>query len=156
MFWLLGWVPDSLLIYIVNTILIVGAVGSFFSFFLLHRVVRWFPALAPYHLLLQIVSAVLLVAGIYMKGGYNVEASWRQKVADLEAKVKESEEKAKQVNEKIVIEYKDRVKVITETKVVVQEKIKEVEKVIDAQCKITPEAVNILNEAAKKPERTKQ
>ena len=156
MFWLLGWVPDSLLIYIVNTILIVGAVGSFFSFFLLHRVVRWFPALAPYHLLLQIVSAVLLVAGIYMKGGYDVEASWRQKVADLEAKVKESEEKAKQVNEKIVIEYKDRVKVITETKVVVQEKIKEVEKVIDAQCKITPEAVNILNEAAKKPERTKQ
>lgn len=156
MFWLLAWVPDSVLIYVVNTILIAGAVGSFFSFFLLHRVVRWFPAIAPYHLILQIISAVLLVGGIYFKGGYDAESSWRQRVADLEAKVKESEEKSKQVNEKIVVQYRDRVKVITDTKVVVQEKIKEVEKIVDAQCKVTPEAVNILNEAAKKPERTKQ
>lgn len=156
MFWLIGWIPDSLLAYAVNILLVVGAVSAFLSFFIIHRVVRWFPALAPYHLLIQIVSAVLLVAGLYFKGGYGVEMMWRERVAELEAKVKESEEKAKQVNEKIVIQYKDRVKVITDTKVVVQEKIKEVEKVVDAQCKITPEAVNILNEAAKKPERTKQ
>jgi len=156
MFWLLSWAPDSVLLYIVHTILIVGLVSSFLSFFLLHRIVRWFPALAPYHLLIQIVSAVLLVAGIYFKGGYDTEAEWRQRVAELEAKVKESEEKSKQVNEKIVVQYKDRVKVITDTKVVVQEKIKEVEKIVDAQCKITPEAVNILNDAAKKPERSKQ
>ena len=154
--WYLSFIPDSLLLYIVNGVLIAGAVGSFFTFFLLHRIVRWFPALAPYHLILQIISAVLLVVGLYFKGGYGVEMSWREKVADLEAKVKESEEQAKQANEKIVIQYKDRVKVITETKVVVQEKIKEVEKIVDAQCKITPEAVNILNDAAKKPERTKQ
>lgn len=154
--WYLSFIPDSLLLYIINSVLILGAVGSFFTFFLLHRVVRWFPALAPYHLLLQIVSAVLLVAGLYLKGGYGVEMSWRTKVAELEAKVKESEEKSKQTNEKIVTQYKDRVRVITDTKVVVQEKIKEVEKVVDAQCKITPEAVNVLNEAAKKPERIKQ
>lgn len=154
MFWMLSWVPDSVLLYLVHTILIVGLVSSFLSFFLLHRIVRWFPALAPYHLLIQIISAVLLVFGIYFKGGYDTEAEWRQRVADLEAKVKESEEKSKQVNEKIVVQYKDRVKVITDTKVVVQEKIKEVEKIVDAQCKITPEAVNILNEAAKKPERS--
>jgi len=154
--WYLSFIPDSLLVYIVNGILLVGAVGSFFTFFLLHRLVRWFPALAPYHLILQIISAGLLVAGLYLKGGYGVEMEWRTKVAELEAKVKESEEKAKETNEKIVIQYKDRVKVITDTKVVVQEKIKEVEKVVDAQCKITPEAVDILNQAAKKPERTKQ
>ena len=64
MFWLLAWIPDSVLLYVVHTILIIGAVSSFLSFFLLHRIVRWFPALAPYHLLLQIVSAVLLVDAI--------------------------------------------------------------------------------------------
>ncbi len=156
MFWLFSWVPDDVLLYVVHTILIIGAVSSFVSFFLLHRVLRWFPALAPYHLLIQIVSAVLLVAGIYFKGGYDTEAEWREKVATLEAKVKESEEKSKEINEKIVVQYKDRVKVIKDTQVIVQEKIKEVEKIVDAQCKVTPEAVNILNEAAKKPERTKQ
>jgi hypothetical protein len=153
MFWLLAWIPDGVLLYVVHTILIVGAISSFLSFFLLHRIVRWFPALAPYHLLLQIVSAVLLVAGIYLKGGYDTEAEWRQRVAELEAKVKESEEKSKEVNEKIVVKYKDRVKVIKDTQIVVQEKIKEVEKLVDAKCEVAPEAVNILNEAAKKPER---
>ncbi len=153
MFWLLAWIPDGVLLYVVHTILIIGAISSFLSFFLLHRIVRWFPALAPYHLLLQIVSAVLLVAGIYLKGGYDTEAEWRQRVAELEAKVKESEEKSKEVNEKIVVKYKDRVKVIKDTQIVVQEKIKEVEKLVDAKCEVAPEAVNILNEAAKKPER---
>ncbi len=153
MFWLLAWIPDDVLLYVVHTILIIGAVSSFLSFFLLHRIVRWFPALAPYHLLLQIVSAVLLVAGIYLKGGYDTEAEWRQRVAELENKIKVAEEKSKEVNEKIVVKYKDRVQVIKDTQIVVQERIKEVEKLVDAKCEVAPEAVNILNQAAKKPER---
>jgi preprotein translocase subunit SecF len=99
---------------------------------------------------------VLLVAGLYFKGGYAVEMQWRERVAELEAKVKESEEKAKEVNEKVVVEYRDRVKVVTETKIVIQEKIKEVEKIVDAQCKVAPEAVLIHNDAAKMPERNKK
>ena len=150
---MIGWIPDSLLAYAVNILLVVGAVSAFLSFFVIHRIVRWVPALAPYHLLLQIASAVLLVAGLYFKGGYGVEMAWRERVAELEAKIKESEEKSKQINEKIVVQYKDRVKVIKDTQVVVQEKIKEVEKIVDAKCEVAPEAINILNEAAKKPER---
>ena len=150
---MIGWIPDSLLAYAVNILLVVGAVSAFLSFFVIHRIVRWVPALAPYHLLLQIASAVLLVAGLYFKGGYGVEMAWRERVAELEAKIKESEEKSKQINEKIVVQYRDRVKVIKDTQVVVQEKIKEVEKIVDAKCEVAPEAINILNEAAKKPER---
>ena len=146
---MISWLPDSILIYAVNILLVVGAVSAFFSFFIIHRVVRWIPALAPYHLILQIVSAVLLVGGLYFKGGYGVEMQWRERVAELEAKVKESEERAKEVNEKVVVQYRDRVKVVTETKVVIQEKIKEVEKIVDAQCKVAPEALAIHNEAAK-------
>ncbi len=156
MFWMISWIPDSLLMYAVNILLIVGAVSAFLSFFIIHRIVRWLPALAPYHLILQIVSAALLVAGLYFKGGYGVEMMWRERVAELEAKIKESEEKAKQVNEKIVIQYRDKVKVVTDTKIVIQEKIKEVEKVVDGQCKVAPEAVIIHNDAAKMPEREKK
>jgi hypothetical protein len=35
--------------------------------------------------------------------------------------------------------------------VVIQEKLKEVEKVIDAKCEIDPSVISILNEAAKAP-----
>ncbi len=153
MFWIVSWIPDSMLAYVVNILLVVGAVSAFLSFFIIHRIVRWFPALAPYHLVIQVISAALLVAGLYFKGGYGVEMMWRERVAELEKKIQESEERAKQVNEKIVVKYKDRVKVIKDTQVVVQEKIKEVEKLVDAKCEVAPEAVNILNEAAKKPER---
>lgn len=154
--WMISWLPDSFLLYAVNILLVVGAVSAFLSFFIIHRIVRWFPALAPYHLILQIVSAVLLVAGLYFKGGYSVEMQWRERVAELEAKVKESEERAKEVNEKVVVQYRDRVKVVTDTKIVIQEKIKEVEKIVDAQCKVAPEAVSVHNDAAKMPERNKK
>jgi uncharacterized membrane protein YraQ (UPF0718 family) len=147
--WMLAFVPDAFLAYIVNAILIAGAIGTFFTFFILHKVVRWIPAIAPYHLILQIVSIVMLVAGVYLKGGYGVEMEWREKLRIAEERAKAAEEQAKVVNEKIVTVYKDRVKVVTETKFVIQEKIKEVEKIIDAQCKVAPEAVDIHNAAAK-------
>jgi hypothetical protein len=144
------------LLFIINTILAAGIIGTFLSFFLLHRLVRWFPALAPYHLLIQIVSIVLLVGGVYFKGGYGIEMAWRERAASLEAKIKVAEEKAKKNNEKIIIKYRDRVKVVTETKVVIEEKIKESAKVIDSQCIVATEAINILNEAAKMPEGIKK
>ena len=147
--WMLSFVPDSFLLYIVNAILIAGAIGTFLTFFILHRVVRWLPAIAPYHLILQIISIVLLVAGVYLKGGYGVEMEWREKLRVAEERARAAEEQAKVVNEKVVTVYKDKIKVVTDTKFVIQEKIKEVEKIIDKECKVAPEAVDIHNAAAK-------
>lgn len=147
--WLLSFVPDSFLSWIVNTILIVGAVGSFLTFFVLHRILNKFPALAPYYLLLQIVSALLLVSGIYLKGGYSVEMEWREKLRVAEERAKEAEAQAKVVNEKIVIQYRDRVKTVQENVVVYQDRIKEVEKIINQDCKVSPQVIDIHNDAAK-------
>ena len=120
--WMLSFIPDAFLAWVVNTILIAGAVGFVVSFFF-GFVVRYLPLIAPYRMFIQIVSIFLLVAGVYFKGGYSVEMEWRSKVAELEEKVKVAEEKSKQVNEKIVTVYKDRVKTVKETQVVIQEKI---------------------------------
>lgn len=152
MMWMLSFVPDSVLLYVVNTILLVGAVSSFLTFFAINRLLRWFPAIAPYYLVLQIVSAVLLVGGIYLKGGYSVEMDWRGRVAELEAKIAKAELESKDANQKLAEEVKKKSKVITETKVIIQERIKVEKEKIDAECKVAPEAVNILNQAAKLPE----
>jgi hypothetical protein len=144
---LLNFIPDALLLWIVNAILIAGIIGTvvafFFGFF-----VRFIPWVIPYRMLLQVVGLVLLIAGVYFKGGVSVELAWRERVAELEAKVAISEQKSKEVNEKIVTVYQDRVKVVKETQVVVQEKIKTVEVKIDSQCKITADTIDILNQAA--------
>lgn len=147
--WMLAFVPDSLLLYIVNAILIAGAIGTFFTFFILHRVVRWIPSIAPYHLILQIISIALLVAGVYLKGGYGVEMEWREKVRIAEEKARIAEEQAKELNTKLNAEVKKKQKVIVENKIIYQDRIKEVAKVIDRECKIAPEAIDIHNSAAK-------
>ncbi len=155
--WVLSFIPDSFLLYIVNAILVIGAVSSFLFFFVLHRILRWFPALSPYYLLLQIISAVLLVAGIYFKGGYSVEMEWREKVRIAEEKARLAEKQAAELNIKLNSEIKKKQKTIVENRIVYQDRIREVEKIIDKECKIAPEAIDIHNAAAKnKPLEKKQ
>jgi uncharacterized membrane protein YeaQ/YmgE (transglycosylase-associated protein family) len=154
---MLSFVPDSLLIWIVNTILVIGAVGSFLSFFVLHKLLNKIPALAPYYLLIQVVSAVLLVAGIYFKGGYDVEASWRDKIRVAQEKAALAEQQAKEANLKLNAEIKKKQRVVKENTVVYRDRIREVEKVIDKECKVAPEAIDIHNASAKnKPIEKKQ
>ena len=153
---LLSFVPDSFLLYIVNAVLIIGAVGSFLTFFVLHRILNKFPAIAPYYLLLQIVSAALLVAGIYFKGGIGVEMEWREKVKAAEERARIAEEQARQVNTEIIVKYKDRVKTVKENVIVYQDRIKEVEKVINQECKVAPEVIDIHNDAVRNVKRGEQ
>jgi hypothetical protein len=145
---LLNFIPDAFLLWIVNAILIAGIIGTvvafFFGFF-----VRYLPWITPYRMLLQIVALVLLITGVYFKGGVGVEMSWRARVAEMEAKVAKSEAESKTANENIKTVYVDKVRVVKETQVVIQEKIKTVEVKIDSQCKITSDTVDILNDAAK-------
>jgi hypothetical protein len=145
--WMLAFIPDAFLAWVINTVLITGIVGFLASFFFGY-VVRWLPAIAPYHLLIQVVSIVLLVAGVYFKGGYSVEMAWREKVTELEAKVAIAEQQSKEANTQIQTVYVDRVKVVKEKQIVIKEKIKTVEAKIDSICKVAPEALDILNEAA--------
>jgi len=145
---LLNFIPDAFLTLVVNSILIAGVVGTLAST-LFKLVIRYIPWFIPYRTILQVVSVLLLVVGVYYKGGIGVEMEWRAKVRDLEEKVAAAEAQSKVTNEKIVTVYKDRVKVVKEQQVVIQEKIKQVEVTIDAQCKITADTIDILNNSAK-------
>lgn len=144
---LLNFIPDALIVWIVNIILISGIVGTlvswFFDFF-----AKFIPQLYPIKLPLQIISLVLLATGVYFKGGSVVELKWRERVAELEAKIAIAETQSKVVNETIKTIYIDKVKTIKEQQIVIQEKIIEKEKIIDADCKIVSETLGILNDAA--------
>jgi hypothetical protein len=143
---LLSFLPDSFLLWAINLILLVGLVGTLSSYF-----IRFIPPLFPYAGLVKTLGIVLLVVGVYFKGGYGVEMEWRNKVAEVEAKVAAAEAKSKEVNTVIQKVYVDKVKIVTDTKIVIQKEIVEKEKIIDAECKVAPDAITILNEAAKTP-----
>ena len=143
---LLHLLPDAFLIWIINLLLVGGLIGIVVGFF-----GSKIPFVGTYARIIQIASIILFCIGLYWKGGYSVEADWRERVAEMEAKIKISEEKSKEINTVIETKYKDRVKKITETKEIIIEKIKINEKIIDAKCELDPMVISILNEAAKKP-----
>jgi len=145
--WMLSFLPDAFLVWIINIVLLAGIVGTTVSI-LFKVAIRWIPWIIPYRTLLQVISIALLLAGVYFKGGLAIEQEWRARVKDLEAKVAISEEQAKAANTKIEKVYIDRVKVVKDTQIVIQEKLKTVEVKVDAECKIVPEAISILNDAA--------
>jgi len=146
MMFLLHLLPDAFLIWIINILLTGGLIGMVVGFF-----GSKLPFVGTYARIIQIASIIAFCIGLYWKGGYSVEQDWRERVAEMEAKIKVSEEKSKEINTVIETKYRDRVKKITETKEVIVEKIKVNEKIIDAKCELDPIVISILNEAAKKP-----
>jgi len=147
--WLLHLLPDAFLEFIVNTVLIIGAVGCFFSFFVINRILRYFPPLAKYYHVAQIASLVIFVAGVYFKGGYTTEMLWREKVAEAQKEVEEANQRADKINKDLDTERKKKQKTRTEYAITVQERIVEKEKVINAECRVNPDAVQIVNDAAR-------
>jgi hypothetical protein len=124
--------------------MIVGLLGILVSFF-----VKFIPFINIYRTPIQIVSIIIFCSGIYWYGGYTTEMIWRDEVAKLEEKVAEAEKQSVKTNTVIKKVYVDRVKIVKQDVVVVQEKIREVEKLIDKDCRVAPEAIQLLNQAAK-------
>jgi len=153
--WLLHMLPDTLLAYAVNSILFIGITLTVLSFIFLSPLLRLMPTMAGYYKILQIVSLLILCAGIYAKGGYSTEKIWREKVEEVEKKLKAAEIKAGEVKvvvqEKVV--FKDRI-VKTRAEEIIKYvdrevvKTEEVVKFLEV-CPIPLEIIKIHNEAAR-------
>jgi hypothetical protein len=66
----------------------------------------------------------------------------------FEEKVKVAEEQSKEVNVKLDTALKEKNQVVQKQKIVIQERIREVQVKVNAECKVSPEAIKILNDAA--------
>jgi hypothetical protein len=144
--WFLYLLPDSLLTWVFYALFFAGVALILASWF-----ITIIPVINKYRFPTQVIGILVFGLGSYLLGGLGVEQMWRERVKELQDKLQVAEQQSAQVNteikEKIV--YRDRV--IRDTQIVIQERIKEVEKRIDAQCKITDDTVNILNQAAVDP-----
>jgi hypothetical protein len=78
--------------------------------------------------------------------------AWRERVAELEAKVKVAEEKSQQVNTVIETKIVEKIKIVKENVYVNREIIKEVAgKQLDAQCTL-PKSTIVLHDSASRNE----
>jgi hypothetical protein len=147
--WILQFLPDSLILW-ATTLLLLAGVGLTVAGWFAHRL----PMIYHYQLPFKIIGGVLLVLGVYLRGGYAVEAEWRQRVADLEAQLKTAQQQSAQVN--TVIQQR----VVTKTQVI-REKADTLVQFVDREvfkdreivrevnnCPVPQEVIDVHNEAA--------
>ena len=147
---LLSFIPDALIQLIVNGVLIAGIVGCVVSFFF-GFFVRWMPWIIPYRMILQLLGLILLIAGVYFKGGVGVEMEWRERVKVAQEQVKAAEERAEKINKDLEQTKKEKDRAVAESKTKIKETIVIQATTIDEKCKVAPEVLSIINDAAKKP-----
>ena len=119
--------------------------------------IKRIPIINQYRIPAQFLGIALLVVGVYWRGGYAIEMEWRERVAEVEAKVAAAEAQSKEANTKIVT------KVVTKTQVI-RTRGEDIIKYVDREivkydekfakggvCEIPQEFIKAHNSAAEQP-----
>ena len=147
--WMVGLVPDAVLSGLYWAIIAAGVTGVLAGW-----LGKWIPFYGNYVKILQPVGIVLLVLGVWLRGGYDTEMSWRAKVAEAEARVAVAEQQSKETNTVIEQKIVEKTKVIKgKTEYITQYLDREVvkkEEIIKyiEQCPVPKEIIDIHNQAA--------
>lgn len=143
--WILSFIPDSFLIWVINGILIAGIAGTVSGFFF-----KFVPIINRYSTPLQLIGVVLLVAGVYFKGSYSTEMHWRGKVAEMNAQIEKIKSDSAKASKKVVYKYIERTKIVKEKSNAIRTQVtKYITKEVDANCTIPGSAI-VLHDAAAK------
>ena len=141
-------VPDSILNWVYWAIILIGLTGVLAGW-----IGKFIPFYGNYIKILQPIGIVLLVAGVWLRGGYDTEMAWRAKVAEAEAKVAVAEQKSQETNTVIEQKIVEKTKVIKgKTEYITQYLDREVvkkEEIIKyiEQCPVPKEIIDIHNQA---------
>ena len=147
--WMLNLIPDAMLNWVYWAIIAAGITGVLAGW-----LGKWIPFYGNYVKILQPVGIVLLVLGVWLRGGYDVEMSWRAKVAEAEARIAVAEQKSQETNTVIEQKVVEKTKVIKgKTEYITQYLDREVvkkEEIIKyiEQCPVPKEIIDIHNQAA--------
>jgi hypothetical protein len=149
--WLLHFLPDAVILWFCNILLVVGLVLTVAGFFA-HRI----PLVWQYQLPFKVLGIALLVLGVYFRGGYAVEAEWRERVAEVEARLAVAEQKSVEANQKLDAAGQQKIKIIRgQTQIVRQYIDREVVKydtkfLPGGPCEIPKEFIEAHNKSAER------
>lgn len=137
---LINWLPD----WVFYLMLLAGVVGLGVSFF-----IKFIPLVNVYRVPLQLASIALTVAGVWFAGGISKDKEYRAEIAAARQRAEIAEQKAAAATAKVEYVFQDRVKIVKDVQVVVQERIRDISIKVDEQCRVIPEVVDIHNQAAR-------
>lgn len=146
--WVINLIPDPVLSMIYWAMIAVGITGIIAAW-----VGRWIPFYGKYANVLKPIGIVLLVLGVWLRGGYDTEMRWRNQVADMQAKVEAAQAAAAATNRAVETKVEVQTKIVREKgkdiiKYVDREVVKkeEIIKYIE-QCPVPKEIIDLHNQA---------
>jgi hypothetical protein len=143
--WILHFLPDSVILWFTNAVLLLGIALATAGLFA-HRI----PLIWQYQLPFKVLGIALLALGVYFRGGYSVEMTWRERVTQLETQLAQAREASEKVNTVVQTRIVTKTKIIKEkadTIVQYVDRDREIVK-FDTTCPIPQEAIDVHNEAA--------
>ena len=152
--WILHFLPDSLILWFTNILLLVGIVLTIAGFFA-HRI----PVVWQYQLPFRVLGIALLTAGVYFRGGYSTEMAWRERVEEVQAQLKIAEQQSAEANAELSKKGDSKIKYIRGRTEVVREYIdREIVRydtkfAPGGECAIPKEFVRAHNDAAEAPKK---
>lgn len=139
---MIQWLPAGL-VYWVTVVLFFGGILAY----LISKFIKFIPFVNQYKFPIEILSVVAMLIGGYFYGG----AEYRLKAQEMVDKIAVAEKQSQDANDRLQDTLKKKQQVIREKEYVIREKIVQVKEKIDAECKVAPDAVQLINEAAKEP-----
>ena len=126
--------------------------GFGIALYILSKIVSWIPFIKGYKLPLELVGVILYGVGAFYAGGYGVERMWRERVEEVQNKVKELEGRQAEVVKVIETKVITKIKTVEVVKEVIKTEIIEKEKLINANCDVSPDAIEMFNKSVTNPE----
>jgi len=119
--WILSLIPEWILVTLIHGTVVVGLVLTFCG-----GLLKFIPVINPYAAIVKQIGIVLLVIGVFFEGGLAVEQSYRARIAEMQAKIKEAEIQSVKLNEKLTVE-------VSKNKELIKEKVNKNAKDIEAK-----------------------
>lgn len=137
--WILNWLPY----WVFYLVLVLGVLGIVASY-----VLKTIPTVSKHAMSIQVAAILLTVVGVWFAGGIAKDREYRERIAALQLEIAKSEKRAAEANAEIEYVYVDRVQVVEKVRYQVVGSIREYSNELDANCTISPRAVEILNRSA--------
>ena len=146
--WILHFLPDSVIVWFCNILLLTGITATIAGF-VAHRI----PVLWSYQLGFKLSGIALLVLGVYFRGGLAVETEWRERVAAVEARLAAAEKASTEATKGIDLKSQKKTTEIRQRTTYIKQYVdREVVK-YNAGCTIPEPFVQAHNRAAEAPKK---
>jgi hypothetical protein len=144
--WILHFLPDAVILWFCNILLLIGIVLTIAGFFA-HRI----PLVSQYQLSFKVLGIALLTLGVYFRGGVAVEEAWRERVAAVEARLAVAEKASTEANTQIDVKSQKKTTEIRQRTQYIRQYVDREVVRYDAGCTIPESFVRAHNTAAEAP-----